>query len=227
MGRASSPGASSAALTLADLISASATCAIGALQMAVIPAPKNPSCVAGSVSCGCGADAPPVPTPLAAVRLATMGPRAAAAAAARSLIAPSCLRRGATPSLAAFPRERAFAAQRAGALCGARSPVEVSMFVHGRTRRQAPVLRSSLVRRRRAAAESLDDALKKPTRLFFLQPTAPTVHAGVQRIPARHKAPRTSLQRKGSGRHTLAPRPTRDTPRRPRRRPARGRLASR
>ena len=140
--------------------------------MAVIPAPKNPSCVAGSVSCGCDADVPP-PTPLAAVRLATMGPRAAAAAAARSLIAPSCLRRGATPSLAAFPRERAFAAQRAGALCGARSPVEVSMFVHGRTRRQAPVLRSSLVRRRRAAAESLDDALKKPTRLFFLQPTAP------------------------------------------------------
>ena len=81
--------------------------------MAVIPAPKNPSCVAGSVSCGCDADVPP-PTPLAAVRLATMGPRAAAAAAARSLIAPSCLRRGATPSLAAFPRERAFAAQRAG-----------------------------------------------------------------------------------------------------------------
>ena len=140
--------------------------------MAVIPAPKNPSCVAGSVSCGCGADAPPVPTPLAAVRLATIGPRRAAAAA-RSLIAPSCLRRGATPSLAAFPRERAFAAQRLGALCGARSPVEVSMFVPGRTRRQAPVLRSSLVRRKRATAESLDDALKKPTRLFFLQPTAP------------------------------------------------------
>ena len=169
--------------------------------MAVIPAPKNPSCVAGSVSCGCDADAPP-PTPLAAVRLATMGPRAAAAAAARSLIAPSCLRRGATPSLAAFPRERAFAAQRLGALCGARSPVEVSMFVHGRTRRQAPVLRSSLVRRRRATAESLDDALKKPTCSFSCNRPPLTVHTGVQRIPARHNAPRTSLQRKGSGRHT-------------------------
>jgi hypothetical protein len=170
--------------------------------MAVIPAPKNPSCVAGSVSCGCGADAPP-PTPLAAVRLATMGPpRAAAAAAARSLIAPSCLRRGATPSLAAFPRERAFAAQRLGALCGARSPVEVSMFVPGRTRRQAPVLRSSLVRRRRATAESLDDALKKPTCSFSCNRPPLTVHTGVQRIPARHNAPRTSLQPKGSGRHT-------------------------
>ena len=169
--------------------------------MAVIPAPKNPSCVAGSVSRGCDADVPP-PTPLAAVRLATMGPRAAAAAAARSLIAPSCLRRGATPSLAAFPRERAFAAQRAGALCGARSPVEVSMFVHGRTRRQAPVLRSSLMRRRRAAAESLDDALKKPTRLFFLQPTAPNCTLRRSAHPARHNAPRTSLQPTGSGRHT-------------------------
>ena len=199
--------------------------------MAVIPAPKNPSCVAGSVSCGCGADAPP-PTPLAAVRLATMGPpRAAAAAAARSLIAPSCLRRGATPSLAAFPRERAFAAQRAGALCGARSPVEVSMFVHGRTRRQAPVLRSSLVRRRRAAAESLDDALKKPTRLFFLQPTAPNC---TLRRSAHPRAPQRASDvasadwvRSSHSADGIAPRPTRDTPRRPRRRPARGRLASR
>ena len=166
--------------------------------MAVIPAPKNPSCVAGSVSRGCDADVPP-PTPLAAVRLATMGPRAAAAAAARSLIAPSCLRRGATPSLAAFPRERAFAAQRLGALCGARSPVEVSMFVPGRTRRQAPVLRSSLVRKR--AAAELDCTLKK-TALFPCNRPPLTVHAGVQRIPARHNAPRTRFQPTGSARHT-------------------------
>ena len=116
MGRESSP-AEAGLPSLED--PASAIWAIDGRATNAIPAPMSPIGLEDP-----GDDAGPDPTPVAAVRLATAGPRAAADA--RSLIRASCARRGRTPSLTVFPRERARCAHSLGAPCRARSP-EVSI----------------------------------------------------------------------------------------------------